>query len=46
VQTREFDFKPAALRIIEAQLRKANANKTLTLQQLDLYDKFIPEEEV
>jgi hypothetical protein len=44
-QTKEFDFKPAALRIIVEQLKKANASKTLTLQQLDLYDKFIPDEE-
>ncbi len=43
-QTKEFDFKPAATRIIADQLKKANASKTLTLQQLDLYDKFCPEE--
>ena len=43
-QTKEFDFQPGALRIIQEQLKKANASKTLTLQQLDLYDKFCPEE--
>ncbi len=43
-QTKEFEFKPAALRIIQEQLRKASNSKTLTLQQLDLYDKFCPEE--
>ncbi len=44
-QTKEFDFQPGALRVIHEQLKKANASKTLTLQQLDLYDKFCPEEE-
>jgi hypothetical protein len=44
-QTKEFDFQPTAVRIIQEQLKKANASKTLTLQQLDLYDKFCPEEE-
>ncbi len=44
-QTKEFDFKPAALRIIVEQLKKASASKSLTLQQLGLYDKFIPDEE-
>ena len=44
-QTKEFEFKPAALRIIQEQLRKASASKSLTLQQLDLYDKFCPEED-
>jgi hypothetical protein len=44
-QIKEFEFKPAALRIIVEQLKRASASKTLTLQQLDLYDKFCPEEE-
>lgn len=44
-QTKEFEFKPAALRIIVEQLEKASATKTLTLTQLDLYTKFCPEEE-
>ena len=44
-QTKEFDFKPAALRIVQEQLKKASKSKTLTLQQLDLYDKFILDEE-
>ena len=44
-QTKEFDFKPAALRIIVEQLKKASTSKSLTLQQLGLYDKFIPDEE-
>lgn len=43
-QTKEFEFGPSALRIIQEQLRKANASKTLTLQQLGLYDKFCPED--
>jgi len=44
-QTKELDFKPAALRIIVEQLKKASTSKSLTLQQLGLYDKFIPDEE-
>ena len=44
-QTKEFEFKPAALRIIVEQLKKASASKSLTLQQLGLYEKFIPDEE-
>ncbi len=44
-QSKEFEFKPTALRIIQEQLRKASATKSLTLQQLDLYDKFCPEDE-
>lgn len=44
-QTKEFDFKPVAMHIIQDQLKRASATKTLTLQQLDLYDKFVPEEE-
>jgi hypothetical protein len=44
-QTKEFEFKPAALRIIVEQLKKASVSKTLTLQQLNLYEKFCPEEE-
>lgn len=44
-QTKEFDFKPAATRIIKEQLEKANASKSLTLAQLSLYEKFCPEEE-
>lgn len=44
-QTKEFDFKPAATRIIAEQLKKASASKSLTLQQLGLYEKFLPEEE-
>ena len=43
-QTKEFEFKPAATRIIVEQLKKASASKSLTLQQLGLYEKFIPEE--
>ncbi len=43
-QAKEFEFGPTAMRIIQGQLRKASASKALTLQQLDLYDKFCPEE--
>ena len=44
-QSKEFEFKPATLRIIQEQLRKASASKSLTLQQLGLYEKFCPEED-
>ena len=44
-QTKEFDFKPAAVRIIKEQLEKASTSKKLTLQQLELYEKFLPEED-
>ncbi len=43
-QTKEFEFSPTVLGIIEAQLKKVSDTKQLTLQQLDLYDKFFPEE--
>ncbi len=44
-QSKEFEFKPTALRIIQDQLKRANATKSLTLQQLGLYEKFCPEED-
>lgn len=44
-QTKEFDFKPVVMRVIKEQLEKASNNKSLTLAQLSLYDKFCPEEE-
>lgn len=43
-QTKEFEFSPIVLGIIKAQLKKVSDSKQLTLQQLDLYDKFFPEE--
>ncbi len=43
-QSKEFDFSPTVLGIIEAQLKKMSDTKQLTLQQLGLYDKFFPEE--
>lgn len=44
-QTREFTFSKVVHGLIVEQLQKANAAKSLTLQQLDLYEKFCPEEE-
>ena len=44
-QTKEFEFKAVASAIIVEQLKKASDSKTLTLQQLDLYEKFCPEDE-
>ena len=43
-QTKEFTFSPTVLAIIKTQLSKVNDSKQLTLQQLDLYEKFFPEE--
>ncbi len=43
-QTKEFEFAPTVLAIIEAQLKKVSDTKQLTLQQLGLYEKFFPEE--
>lgn len=43
-QTKEFEFSSVSLAIIRDQLKKTSANKALTLQQLDLYDKFCLEE--
>ncbi len=43
-QTKEFDFSKAILRIIVSQFEALSADKKLTFQQLDLYDKFCPEE--
>ncbi len=42
---KEFNFGPAALRIIREQLEKVSARKALTLQQLTLYDRFVGDEE-
>ena len=44
-QTKEFEFKSVASAIIAEQLKTASDSKTLTMQQLDLYEKFCPEEE-
>jgi len=41
----EIEIGPAAKAIISNQLRKASATKSLSLQQLDLYEKFVEEEE-
>ncbi len=44
-QTKEFDFSKVVLSIIKAQFEKLSREKQLTLTQLDLHDKFCPEEE-
>lgn len=44
-QTKEFNFEPVATAIIQEQLKKVSDSKALTLQQLDLYEKFCPEDE-
>ena len=41
----EIEIGPAAKAIIANQLKKASATKSLSLQQLDLYEKFVEEEE-
>jgi hypothetical protein len=41
----EIEIGPAAKAIIANQLKKASATKSLTLQQLDLYEKFVKDEE-
>lgn len=41
----EIEIGPAAKAIIATQLKKASAQKSLTLQQLDLYEKFVEEDE-
>jgi len=40
----EIEIGPAAKAIIATQLKKASAMKTLSLQQLDLYEKFVEED--
>jgi hypothetical protein len=41
----EIEIGPAAKAIIANQLKKMNAAKRLSLQQLDLYEKFVKDEE-
>jgi hypothetical protein len=41
----EIEIGPAAQKIIANQLKRASATKSLSLQQLDLYEKFVKDEE-
>jgi hypothetical protein len=40
----EIEIGPAAKAIIATQLKKASATKSLSLQQLDLYEKFVEDD--
>jgi hypothetical protein len=44
--SKEFTFKAGAVEVIQQELKKADAVGQLTLDHVDLFDKFCPEEEI